>query len=105
MDRRAAPRIGWTQIAIGTLLALLLGLIAGDAPGLTLLGVSTGAFVAARLAATAGMLHGALTAGLWIVASTLLLPERQPADLIALIGYDLAHLAAGAVAGWLAVRQ
>jgi putative membrane protein (TIGR04086 family) len=104
MDPRRATPIAWPQVAIGTLLAFAVAAIAEGVVALTLLGVIAGAFAAARLASRAGALHGAITAGLWIVASTLLMADRQPADLIELIGYDVAHLAAGAAGGWLAVR-
>jgi hypothetical protein len=105
MRSTVPTHIAWPQVAFGSLLALLVGLLSDGAIALTLLGVSAGAFAAARWAGRAGLLHGSVAAGVWIVLTTVLMGDRQPADLAALIGYDVAHLAAGAAGGWLAVRE
>lgn len=96
--------VAWRQVAAGTGLALVVAAVFPQVVA-SALGVAAGAFLASRLAGSAGLLQGSVVATFFVVASTLLGLPVVPVDLAPLVLFDTACLAAGAAAGWLATRS
>jgi hypothetical protein len=108
-ERSRATRIEWGAVALGSALALFLGILA-TAIGLGLAGlaacVAAGGALAGRRAGEAGLFHGALVGGAWILLFSALFevpaaPGGVVVDTLATLGSDLLYMCAAGGGGWL----
>lgn len=102
------PSIGWSAAIAGGALTIAVSLVLGvGAP--SVIAALVGGGLAARLAGHHGALQGAAAAAVFIVVIGILESVSPlaplPADTVQLIVVDTAHLVAGAVGGWVALRR